>query len=60
MVQWFWLNLQCRGDLLIWFIVGQGPTALALGAGGECLDIYLSSISSLFFLPPSGRRSDID
>ena len=26
--------------LLIWIIVGQGPTALAVGAGGGCLDIF--------------------
>ena len=29
-------------------------------AGGGCLDIFLSSITSLFFLPLSGRRPDID
>ena len=40
--------------------VGQGPTALAVGAGWGCLDILLSSILSLFFLPLFGRRSDID
>ena len=33
-------KLQCRGVLLIWIIVGQGPTALAVGAGGGCLDIF--------------------
>ena len=37
MVQWCWVNF--RGVLLIWVIVGQGPTALAVGAGGGCLDI---------------------
>ena len=31
-----------------------------VSAGGEGLDILLSSIISLFFLPLSGRRSDID
>ena len=46
--------------VLIWIKVGQGPTALAVGAGGGCLNIFLSSIISLFFLPLSGRRSDID
>ena len=49
-----------RGVLLIWIIVGQGPIALAVGAGWGCLDIFLSSIASLFFLPLSGRRPDID
>ena len=29
-----WVNFQCRGVLLVWMIVGQGPIALALGAGG--------------------------
>ena len=24
----------------IWMTVGQGPTALAVGAGGDCLDIF--------------------
>ena len=44
----------------IWIRVGQGSTALAVGAGGGCLDIFLSSIISLFFLPLFGRRPDID
>ena len=38
----------------------EGPTALAKGAGWGCLDIFLSSIFSLFSLPPSERRSDND
>ena len=33
-VQWSWVNFQCRGVLLVWIRVGQGPTALAVGAGG--------------------------
>ena len=39
---------------------GQGPAALAVGAGGGCLDILLSSILSLLFVPLFGGRSDID
>ena len=39
-VQWRWVDFQCRGVLLIWLIVGQGPTALAEGAGSGCLDIF--------------------
>ena len=39
-VRWCWVNFQCRGVLLIWVRVGQGPTALAVGAGGGCLDIF--------------------
>ena len=30
---------------------GQGPTALAVGARRVCLDIFLSSIFTHFFLP---------
>ena len=41
-------------------IVGQGPTAFAVGAGGGCLDIFFSSILALVFLRFSGRRPDID
>ena len=47
-----WVNFQCRGVLLVWLIVGQGPTALAVGAGGGGLDIF--SLSYLFsILSPS-------
>ena len=28
------------GRPTIWMIVGQGPIALAVGAGGGCLDIF--------------------
>ena len=42
-------------------LVGQGPTALSVGAGGSFLDIFLSSIISLFYLPLSlSERPDID
>ena len=53
-------KLPVPGVLLIWIRVGQGPTALAVGAGGSCLDIFPSSIISLFFLPLSRRRPDTD
>ena len=46
-VRWSWINFQCRGVLLVWMIVGQGPIALAVGAGGGCLDIF--SLLYLFF-----------
>ena len=46
------VNFQCRGVLLIWIIVGQGPIALAVGAGGGCLDIF-SLIYHFSFLSPS-------
>ena len=33
-------NLPVPGRPTIWMIVGQGPIALAIGAGGGCLDIF--------------------
>ena len=46
-----------------WMIVGQGPIALAVGAGGGCLGVVwtflLSSILYLLCLPLSRRRPDI-
>ena len=48
------------GRPTVWMIVGQGPTVLAVGAGGGCLDIFYFPLSFLLFLPVSGRRSDID
>ena len=33
-VRWCWVNFQCR------IRVGQGPTALAVGTDGGCLDIF--------------------
>ena len=53
-------KLSVPGRPTIWITVGQGPTALAVSADGGCLDILLSSILSLFFLPLFGRRPDID
>ena len=32
-------KLPVPGRPTIWISVGQGPTALAVGAGGGCLDI---------------------
>ena len=29
-----WVNFQCRDVLLVWMMVGQGPVAVAVGAGG--------------------------
>ena len=37
----------------------QGPTALAVGAGGGCLDIFLSSVIS-FLSPSLWETTDID
>ena len=48
------------GVLLVWITKGQGPTALAEGAGGVVWTFFLSSIISRFFLPLRGRRPDLD
>ena len=52
MVRRCWVNFQCRGVLLTWITVGQGPIVLAVGAGGGGLDI-LSPIYHFSFLSPS-------
>ena len=36
-----WINFQCRGVLLILKMVNQGITALAEGASGGGVDIFL-------------------
>ena len=33
-------KLPVPGRPTIWITVGQGPAALAVGAGGGCLDIF--------------------
>ena len=43
-----------RGILLVWIIAEQGPTVLAVGVGGSCLDIYLPPLFSLFCFLLSG------
>ena len=53
-------KLPVLGRPTILITVGQGPTALVVGAGGGCLDIltliYPTLSSSLLFLP----RPDMD
>ena len=44
-------KLPVPGRPTIWITVGQGSTALAVGADRRCLDILLSSILSI--LSPS-------
>ena len=34
-------KLSVPGRPTIWITVGQGPTALSVGAGGGCLDIFI-------------------
>ena len=43
-------KLPVPGRPTIWMIVGQGPIALAVGAGGGCLDIFTLIYP---FSPPS-------
>ena len=62
-MRWCWINFHCRGVLLLWILVGQGLTALAEGADGDCLDLFIlhylfSPLSPSLSL--SGRRPDID
>ena len=45
-------KLPVPGRPTIWIIVGQGLTALAVGAGGGCLDIF-SLVYHFSFLTPS-------
>ena len=45
-------KLPVPGRPIIWIRVGQGPTALAAGAGGGCLDIF-TLIYPFFPLSPS-------
>ena len=55
MVRRCWVNFQCRGVLLIWIIVGQGPTVLAVGAGGGCFDIFSLVYQISLLSPPLFR-----
>ena len=53
-------KLPVPGRPTIWMIVGQGPNALAVGAGGGSLDIFTLLFPFSYLLPLSGGRSDID
>ena len=53
-------KLPVPGCPTIWTIVGRGPIALAVGAGGGLFGHFYSPIFSLLFLPLFGRRPDID
>ena len=53
-------KLPVPGHPTFWMIVGQGPIALAEGAGGFFWTFLLSSMLSPLFLLLSGRRPDID
>ena len=45
-------KLTVPGRPTLWITIGQGPTALAEGAGGGCLDIF-TLIYPFSFLSPS-------
>ena len=45
-------KLPVPGRPTVWMIAGQGPIALAVGAGGGCLDIF-----TLLYLFSSFSRS---
>ena len=45
-------KLPVPGVLLFWIRVGQGPTALAVGAGGGCLGIF-TLLDPFFPLSPA-------
>ena len=57
-------KLLVPGRPTIWMIVGQGPIALAVGAGrgvgGGLFGPFYSPLSFLLFLPLSGSWPDID
>ena len=54
-------KLPVPGPPTIWITVGQGPTALAVGAGGGWFGTFLlSSILSFLSFSLFGRRPDID
>ena len=48
-------KLLVPGRPTIWIIVGQGPTVLAVGAAGACLDIF-TLLYPFSPLPPSLSR----
>ena len=52
-------KLPVPGRPTIWMIVGQGPIALAVGAGGGCSDIFYSPLSFLSSFSLAGPRSAI-
>ena len=53
-------KLPVPGRPTILITVGQGPTALAVGAGGGCLGIFTPVFPFFLFIPLFGRRPDID
>ena len=50
-------KLPVPGPPTIWMIVGQGPVALAVGAGGGSLDVFTLLCPFSHLLPLSGDGS---
>ena len=46
-------TIQCQVVQLVWIMVGQGHTVLAVGAGGGSSDIFFSVAYHFSFPPPS-------
>ena len=53
-------KLPAPGRPTIWMIIRQGSIALAVGAGGGCLDIFTLHYPFSHVLRLSGGRPDID
>ena len=53
-------KLPVPGRPTILITVGQGPIALAVGAGGGWFGHFYTHLSFLLLLPLFGRRPDID
>ena len=53
-------KLPVPGRPTIWIAVGQGPTALAVGAGGFFLDIFALIFPFFSFSPSVWVTADID
>ena len=53
-------KLPVPGRPTFWVIVGQGPIALTVGAGEDCLDIFTLLYPFSHLLPLSRGRPDID
>ena len=51
-------KLPVPGRPTICITVGQGPSALAVGAGGACFDIFTLIYPSFLFLPLFGTLPD--
>ena len=55
-------NFQCQGILLIWILIGQRPTVLAIAVDEDRIIwiFFLLPIVSLLVLSPSGIWVSID